>query len=670
MLKVFALNSYDRNYNGNQINFGAKVPRNKNFINPIKNKIPTANSSIGKLTGSLVDTINKTAYKSGLSNEEWLRKVLGIPLLKTVEAVKSKSANIGNSKVTTLIDGDQYFQKAMKFVSGAKKSIQVEMFEFQNVSVDGKHWVQGGAEKTKGGKQQQQLLWTLIKKKKENPDMNIQVILDAHKWHMDSKNPHRKHFANQDMIKFLKTNNIDVVPYPRAAQQGSNLQHIKLLIVDGEKAILGGMNWGSHSTVNHDGCVALEKLPGKANSEVDNLIANHFNPDWKFSWQRLGETKLVSGPLNEAEQEAYNGINKEIKQEHVEYYNLLKDVYNTPEMKNRYKNGNLNLIEAKPIENPEIKVLGTKPRELEKVGEKGLETTREYLMDKVRTAKKMRAELFVLTDKEIVQTVIKRHKAGKLDAKFIVEADIINKFPYCENAFDELRDAGVPIRVYKSNKALNQRMHAKWAVFDDKDVVIGSTNWSSQGLNQNLGVGRRPDYELSTQKIDSKIKGSFKTVQPKEDKLGLSELEWDGSEKSYAGLKKRMTVLKRAYMNLKQKGKTTFKLDGKEYEYKAKDNFVTVDKKVLKFKDDDKKSSLAELRTIIGYYNIIQRRHLSKQRYARGNNEIAVAFDSPSLAKGVFLKQFEQDWNYSESTYDQLKHKVIPINKKKIDLKG
>ncbi len=672
MIKVYAFSPYGRNGLSDNQNFGAKRIAPQKFTNPIKNKLPNANSAIGNLTQSLADTINKNAYKSGLSNEEWLRKVLGIPLLAAVGAVASKSANIGNSKVTTLIDGDQYFDKAMEFVSNAKNSIQVEMFEFQNVSVDGDHWVQGGAEKLKGGKQQQQLLWTLIKKKKENPDMNIQVILDAHKWYMDSKNNDKKHYANQDMIKFLKENNIDVVPYPRAAQQGSSLQHIKLLIVDGEKAILGGMNWGSHSAVNHDGCVALEKLPNKKNSEVDNLIAQHFNPDWKFSWERLGSTDLISGPLNEEEQALYNGINKEIKQENVEYYNLLKDIFNTPEMKNRYKNGDLNLIEPNPIANPKIKVLGTKPKELEKVGEKGIETTREFLMDKIKTAHKMRAELFVLTDKELVETIIKRYKAGELDAKFIIESDIINKFPYCENAYDELREAGVPVRVYKSNKVLNQRMHAKWAVFDDKEVMIGSTNWSAQGLNQNLDVGRRNDYELSTAKIDTRIEHSFKKVRSREEKLALSALEWNGDEESYKKLKERTAILRKAYTALKKDGQTEFELEGKKYNYKTGEDFVTVDDKVLKFKENDDKDALADLRTVLGYYDIVKRRHLSKQRFMRGNNEIAVAFESNSLAKSVFLEQFERDWNFSESKYDQLKNKVIPINSgsKNVDLKG
>ena len=69
----------------------------------------------------------------------------------------------------------------------------------------------------------------------------------------------------------------------------------------------------------------------------------------------------------------------------------------------------------------------------------------------------------------------------------------------------------------------------------------------------------------------------------------------------------------------------------------------------------NEKDSLSELRTILGYYRIAQRRHLSKQRYMRGNNEIAVVFTSPQLAKKVFLEQLERDWKYSESKYEQLK---------------
>ncbi|MBQ9688055.1 phosphatidylserine/phosphatidylglycerophosphate/cardiolipin synthase family protein, partial [bacterium] len=591
-----------------------------------------------------------------------------------VAAVASKSAIVGNSKVTTLIDGGQYFKKAMEFVKGAKDSIQVEMFEFQNLSVDGKYWAQNGAETLPGAKEQQQLLWQIVKKKEENPDMKVQIILDAHKWHMEGKNNKVKHFSNQDMIKFLKEKNIDVVPYPKASQQGSSLQHIKLVIVDGKKALVGGMNWGTHSTANHDGSVAIETLPNKMNGEVDNLMATHFNADWKFSWERIGSTELVQGPLNKEQQALYAGKNKEIKQEAVDYYNLLSEFYNTEEAKTRYKEGRLDLIKAVPLSAPAIKVLGTKPRELAVVGEKGLESSREYLMDKIKTCKKMRGELFVLTDKELVKTIIDRHKKGELDAKFIIEASIKQQFPYCENAYDELMEAGVPVRVYKANKDVNQRMHAKWAVFDNKEVMIGSTNWSSKGLNQNLGIGRRKDYVLATAEIDDRIIESFKQVRGNEEKLHLDEIKWDGTEKTYAQLKHRKNVLRQVYNALKKSGYAKFELDGKDYEIMNNSRTITVkDEKGLvrdyKYKEKGK-DPLSELRTVLGYYAIIQRRQLSKQRYSRGNNEVSVAFESPSLAKNVFIKQFDMDWDHSESEYEKIKDKVIPIKKQTTETKS
>lgn len=646
----------------------AQKAANQVFRNPI---MPTGNGPfdvLSNISANLVDEIEKRAYKAGMSTTEWLKTYLKLDLKPKVMAVASKSAVVGNARVTTLIDGQQYFKKALEFVKGAEKSIQVEMFEFQNLSVDGKYWAQNGADKVPGSKEQQQLLWNIIKKKEANPDMKIQIILDSHKWYIDGKGNHTKHFGNQDMIRFLKEKGIDVVPYPKASQQGAALQHIKLVIVDGKKALVGGMNWGTHSTANHDGSVAIETLPNKMNSEVDNLMAEHFNPDWKFSWQRIGETDFVAGPLNKEQQALYKGKDKEIKQECVDYYNLLSEFFCTEEAKNRYKDGKLDLIKPHPMTTPTIKVLGTKPRELALVGEKGMESSRDYLMDKIKTCKKIRGELFVLTDKELVKTIIDRYKKGELDAKFIIEASIKQQFPYCENAFDELQEAGVPVRVYKADKETNQRMHAKWAVFDNKEVMIGSTNWSSQGLNQNLSTGRRSDYKLATAEIDSRIVESFNQVRANEEKLSLSAIDWDGSETAYDQLKNRRKILKNAYNSLKKTGYANFELDDKQYEIMNSSRQIVVKNKEGVAKDfeyDSKngKDPLSELRTVLGYYAIIQRRQLSKQKFARGNNEISVAFESPSLAKNVFIKQFDMDWDYSESKYEKLKNNVIPINK-------
>lgn len=65
-------------------------------------------------------------------------------------------------------------------------------------------------------------------------------------------------------------------------------------------------------------------------------------------------------------------------------------------------------------------MLCTKPRELAYIGEKGSESVRDYVMQKVKTAKKLRAELFVLSDKEIIQTIIERVHKGELVQKLLL----------------------------------------------------------------------------------------------------------------------------------------------------------------------------------------------------------------------------------------------------------
>lgn len=590
-----------------------------------------------KLPVSLVREIRKQAYEKEISVAELMSQVFkNDTYIPPVMPVDSKSAVVGNTRVTTLIDGDQIFNKTIELIDHAQHSIQVEMFEFQNLSVDGDTWKLNGAQKLKNASSKQyQILSKLIDAKETNPDMKIQVILDAHKWYIDS-NGVKRHHGNQKMIKYLKENGIDVVPYPRQAQQGAALQHVKLMVVDGKKAILGGMNWGTHSAANHDACVAVETLPKKNSSEVDNIAEEIFNADWKFSWQRLGATKLMSGPLTKKEQKNYRGINKEIKPENVEYMRLVGDLYNNPTDRNRYKEGRLDLIPTNAVEEPKIQVLATKPKELEKVGLEGKESIRNYIMDRVKTCKSIRAELFVLTDKEIVETLINRIESGdirKEDIQIIIDPSIKEIFPYCENGYDKLVEHGVPVRVYKVDETVNQRMHGKWAIFDDKEVLIGSANWSAMGLNQNIGTGLRDDYDLTTEMMEKEIAEYFETVQEDEDEFGFPPLDWYGDSESYGRLKSRLSIYRKAEHELNKKGETKFEIEGKEYV----------------IKNDEDNTNLSKIQTIKGYYERIQKRHNAKEKYKRGNNEMAIAYESPNLAKNVYKKQFDRDWKYSQS---------------------
>ncbi len=99
---------------------------------------------------------------------------------------------------------------------------------------------------------------------------------------------------------------------------------------------------------------------------------------------------MVSGPLSEDDQKFYKRLNKEIKQENIDYMNTVGVLYDNEKDKNRYDENDLSkldIIKRNPVENPAIKILATKPRELAYVNEEGKESTRDYLLNKVKTAK-------------------------------------------------------------------------------------------------------------------------------------------------------------------------------------------------------------------------------------------------------------------------------------------
>lgn len=674
-LRVLPYSSYNSNTNSQQISFCAiKNPLKEwhNTIKPLKKNGPFVN--LPNISESVSRFIEEEAYKKGLSNDAYLRLLTkNISHISKILPVDSKSVIIGNTRVSTLIDGGQYFKKAIEVLKSAdggpecEDAILIRGFEFQNLKIDGDRWTTQGAEKVPGAKEQQQLLGMILKKKQVYPNMKIQMELDAHKWYIDSHGRHR-HYNNAAMIRFLKQNNIDVVPAPRASQQGSMLEHDKLLAVAGKKrkvALLGGMNMGTHSAANHDFCVAVESLPNKKSSEVDNIIQEHFITPWKFAWHRLGETSLVTGPLNEAEQKNFNGVRKEILEENVVYHNLLSEFFDTPEMRNRYKEGRLDLVEVHPVENPKINVLTTRPKEYENIGSEGSESIRDYNLEKLQTATKVRGEFFFNPEPEFIDLVIKRFEAGELDAAFIIEE---KRFPYCENAYDKLVEHKVPVRIYKGDKETNQRMHGKVVWYDDKYIAIGSANWSARALTQNLGKGFRDDYPLVNAEIDERIRESLANVKEFESKLKIPAMAWDGSREAYQGLKDRLSIIRKVYTQLKNKGEATIEIDGVKIFAKKDEMAVTVDDKTYPFNKADEKDTLAELRTIHGYYKIMKRRQLSKPKYRRGNSEMAIAFESPSLAKSVLGKQFNRDWDASESDYDRIKHKVIPI--KRLNVEG
>lgn len=644
-----------------QVSFGISLKPVTSSIGQVFKEPLNSSAALGSLHNLYQDSIKAfetEAFRRGVAPADLFAQMLGVKkFMPKVIPVPSVTKRIfgTNLEATSLMDGEQIFKRTLEDVQSAKKFIQVKMFEFQNIKVDGDTWKPMGAQNVPGFEEQQAILQTLITKKRTNPKMKIQIILDSHKWGMDS-NGRRKHYNNQDMIVFLKKNGIDVVPAPRQAQDGSVLHHDKYVIVDGKRAIMGGMNWGTHSTANHDFCFAFKVVDEGKRSEIDNLM-NDFNINWRFAWERIGSKRLVAGPLDEAEQEFYRGINKEIKPENVSYYNAMKEFFATTEAQNRYKENRLDLIPCRPLRNPVIKFLDTKPAELVEIGERGSESAFEYLLKEARESKEIFGEMFYFTNKEIRNTIFERVAAGKLKIQIVMhEAD----FPYCKEAYFDMRDHGIDVRVYKEDKSITQRMHAKWLIFDNRRIMVGSPNISDRALMQNLAVGFRKDTPLTSGRIDNEIDQLVQEVKPFEDYLHLPNLQWDGSWGSYQKLLKVRDSMMKVYRRLMKDGKAEFKLSGNRYILKKGEAAVTINGIKHPYNEKDDRGTFAILRKIRGYYGNISELHNKKPKHQRGNNESAVVIDSPAFVRDVFKPQFIRDWQHSESKFEA-QHKIKPV---------
>jgi cardiolipin synthase A/B len=332
------------------------------------------------------------------------------------------------TSLTPKVDGEEIFPTAHDMIKNAKSSVSVEMFELQNSQIEGKD---AGAGVT-GAKQfqaQEALIGDMVDAAKRG--VKVQVLLDHSKQKDGTRN-------NEEVGDYLKANGVEVLYYPESK---AKIDHVKLLVVDNNQALIGGMNWGTHSPVNRDADVLIE---GREAAELKKDI---FNSDWDYAG---GKSDALT--LNQ---------NREDK----------------------------------------VQVLTTAP--VEENG--GSSSIKEAILGNIEGAQKsVHAELFSLTDRDVVDSLIHAKERGA-DVKVLLDPNlyIINR-----KAFNELKDAGVDVRWYKVDVGNQEKLHSKWGVFDNEKTIIGSANWSASGLEGGK-PGKRTNHEADVLVSDNATANRF-----------------------------------------------------------------------------------------------------------------------------------------------------------------
>jgi len=135
------------------------------------------------------------------------------PIALALPAIPTAPIVSGADRLVPLPDGPSAFSAIDAELRHAKQSIDLELYEFQR------------------------------------PDLAA-LLLDAHDRGVTVtaiKDPSER--SSRPIWAELEQGGIRVVAFPL---ERLTIDHVKLLIVDRAEAIVGGINWGTHSRVNHD----------------------------------------------------------------------------------------------------------------------------------------------------------------------------------------------------------------------------------------------------------------------------------------------------------------------------------------------------------------------------------------------------------------------------------
>lgn len=163
-----------------------------------------------------------------------------------IVSVTSASPGVSSAsslKNASFLEGEDIFKQADAMLGSAQKSILLEMYEL-------------------GDKTELSLL-----EKKAKAGIPVLVILDG------------KESQSRASLAQLKANHVQVVVAGAPLVGDGGIQHAKLLVVDDQKLLIGGMNWGKGSYKNADADVYLEGESAKEAQEV-----------FESDWQTLGHS--------------------------------------------------------------------------------------------------------------------------------------------------------------------------------------------------------------------------------------------------------------------------------------------------------------------------------------------------------------------------------------------
>lgn len=156
------------------------------------------------------------------------------------------AVDVGEDRITPLPDGPTTFGTIRALLAAATRSIHLEMYEFQRED-----------------------LAALIVKARERGVVTTAIMDPSEQ-------------SSRPIWSRLEQSGIRVLAFPIEPQ---SIDHVKLLIVDASRAVVGGINWGRHSEANRDYDVL-----------VSGTVVSNLERVFEEDLALIGQPSVVSSP--------------------------------------------------------------------------------------------------------------------------------------------------------------------------------------------------------------------------------------------------------------------------------------------------------------------------------------------------------------------------------------
>ena len=382
----------------------------------------------------------------------------------TVSAPPSRGDNI----VRLLINGEASFVERMRMIDEAEHSIYMQVLIFKADAV-------GNA-----------IASALIRKKRDHPEMDIRLIVDAYSNIQD--------LEAQLMYFELKDAGIEVEGYEafylhwlneinlRDWTAGNKRYHEKYMVIDGHEAVVGGMNIGDeYARYGTDPLLIWRDqdiyLEGDVVRDVEAAFLDniaHFK-EIKRQWPSALNTDVYW--------DVWQGIHPQ-----------LRDLVTQSLDKRRERSraeipawDQLHLISqrvGRPMHRGvQVRFIRSRPR----LGETYIDQAYRKLIDEAQHSIVIENAYFVPTD--ALRDALVAAALRGVRVTVITNSKATNDIPIITDAgrlsYQPLIEAGVEIYEWHAERHGEGTVHSKYAVFDSEIAIIGSYNLDPRSLGLN-----------------------------------------------------------------------------------------------------------------------------------------------------------------------------------------